>query len=205
MAKKKKRSTKSGNRLPVQLGLHLDIPAKTTPTDLRFVDPNVSYRDWKQVLAKSVQVGNWANWAIGACLVKGEQSFGEEYAQAVGEVGLSPDRATACKYVYERIPDLIRVKELSWSHHREIAPLETEEDRAEWLLLALKKDWSVAELKHELEERGLKKHRIPKTENPEEAESSNGSSSGPSTCPSCGEEEATVKIGSSCFAKIVKL
>ena len=146
--------------LPTPYGLHLELPAKVTSVNLEFVTGPLDYEDWRQTLFKVVQLGNWSNWALGACLVEGEARYGEAYAQAVSEAQISPDRAMACKYVYERIPELIRIKDLNWSIHREVAALPNEALRQEWLEECRKHAWTVTELKEKLKEAGLRQSRI---------------------------------------------
>ena len=142
-------------------GLHLELPAKVSAVNLEFTHGPLDYEDWRQTLFKIVQLGNWSNWALGACLVEGEARYGEAYAQAVSEAQISPDRAIACKYVYERIPELIRIKDLNWSVHREIAALPNEALRQEWLEECHKHGWTVSELKEKLKEAGLRQSRTP--------------------------------------------
>ena len=194
----------------VQLGLKLDFPAKITSTSLEFVG-RLSYEDGRQTLFKIAQVDNASNWWLAACIVEGEKRWGEEWAQAVGEAGISPPRALKLRYVYDRFPETLRVKELSWSHHVEIAPLETLELRGEWLVRCLKGNWTIAELKQQLEDSGLRAKGsvgddpgYDDTNREKDADGNNGGGgSGPAVCPVCGSEEATIKVGSSCFAQLV--
>lgn len=195
-----------GNGLPAtngQLGLHLEFPAKITSTNLEFKG-HLDYGEWKQTLFKVVQVSDGSNWWLGACLVEGEARFGEDYAQAIDEAKISPDRAMACKYVYERVPDLIRIKELRWSHHREIAPLEKLEDRQYWITECYKNSWSVVELKRQLEEAGMRKSRQPRLEGPPDEQNgdSGDSSADIEACGCCGALPAPERVCRGCLAII---
>ena len=183
-----------------RLGLHLDFPARVTAVNLEFAK-HLDYDDWKQTLFKVVQIGNWSNWAMGAVLVEGEARYGETYAQAVTEAGISPDRAMACKYVYERIPDLIRIKELKWSIHREIAPLDTLDSRQYWLTECHKHAWTVVELKEKLIEAGLRKTRQPRLEKPP-GEQSRDTIVEVDGCDSCGSLPVVGQVCRACMAII---
>jgi hypothetical protein len=83
-------------------------------------------------------------WWAGDLLVFGERTFGEEFAQAIGEYS----KQTLCNamWVSSRIELSRRLETLSWSHHQEVASLEP---RAQDKLLkaAVDNNWNVHELR----------------------------------------------------------
>jgi len=184
-----------------QLGFHLELPARVTATNLEFIG-HIEYEDWAQAIIRIAQARDRMNWHIGACIVEGENRFGEKYSQGISDAGISPTRAMACKYVYERFPETARIKELDWSHHREIAPLETVEERIEWIDRCYKKGWSVEDLKDELVKAGLRRTRKPSLPEPDPEPESDGAegSSGPQSCAVCGNPPANIRICPTCMS-----
>ena len=133
---------------------------KTTSTS---IEPpmGMGYEDWRIVLLRVRQLGDAFRWWYGQLVLFGEAHYGEIAAQAVSETGLDEETIMRYRTVAERIDERIRIRELSWSHHREVAytPNLTMEDRQEWLVRAYKNAWTVRELKEELELEGLRNHK----------------------------------------------
>lgn len=163
-------------------GLRVDFPAVVTATSLNFVG-RIDYDDWKQTLFKTKQLNDGSNWWLGACLAEGEARFGEDYAQAVAEAGISPDKAMAAKYVHDRIPEGIRIKEVTWSHHRIIASLATVDIRSQWIMDCYKHHWTVLELTQQLQDAGLKKARATRDAGSDEEGREDGGA--PKICECC--------------------
>lgn len=86
------------------------------------------------------------NWWIGDWLVFGEHSYGQKYSQAESITNHREDYLKACNFVSGNISVGNRVYGLSWSHHREVAPLEPAEQKV-WLAKALEFHWTVSELR----------------------------------------------------------
>lgn len=118
----------------------------------------MDYPAWAEVLRKVVQIRDASNWWTGAMLNHGGDAFGEQYAQAASETGLSEDTLSILQYVESRVPPANRVQGLSWSHHREVAKLPPEEQLT-WLTRARDGDWSVRELVEALRSEGKRKPR----------------------------------------------
>lgn len=121
---------------------------ETTPvswkprSDLRF-------EEWQAIGNTLQQVSASLNWWIGDWLNYGEQRWGEMYAQAMDITGWDYDRLRHCKYVSGRVQFGLRNPNLRWSHHKEVASLEPEEQAA-WLGRAEAESWTVRRLREEI-------------------------------------------------------
>lgn len=71
--------------------------------------------------------------------------FGEEYAQAVEGLGLSPGTLVNYSYTCRQVARSRRRPELSFAHHRVVAPLSPEGQRA-WLGKAADNTWTRSQL-----------------------------------------------------------
>lgn len=133
----------------------LTLPGKATATSLE-LPPRLDYDEWRIVLFRCVQLKHFAQFAIGDALNYGEKHWGEMYAQAASETGLSEDTLTIFKYVATRVHSLIRIK--NWTACRQVAKLAPQEQN-HWLQRFEKEGWSVQELIHELTAAGLRNTR----------------------------------------------
>lgn len=99
-----------------------------TPTALRF-KVDVSYEEWTRVGAALQRVEAALSWWLGDWANYGEHRYGERYAQAVEvseATGQPLGTVRIAQWVSERLPVVRRRTNLSWSHHREVAGLESE-------------------------------------------------------------------------------
>lgn len=192
----KSRGTSSSKNLipylkPSDGFLHVDLPGKITPVQLELF-PGLPIKRWSQTLAKVAQIRDGGNWWVGDALNYGEEHFGESYAQAASDTGLSEDTLMTLKYVAIRVEPINRIKELSWSHHREVAKFPAEEQR-EWLAAALKNGWNVRELKEALRKKGRRK---ASEKDGEDGESKN--------CETCGADKAPMRVCGPCASVSVE-
>lgn len=74
----------------------------------------------------------FARWWVGDWLNYGEQRWGEMYAQAEVTTGWDYQRLRDAKWVANGVHLSVRKDNLSWSHHKEVAHLEPQEQAA-WL------------------------------------------------------------------------
>lgn len=90
---------------------------------------------------------------IADALTFGEQTYGEDYAQAIEDarsaLGLKIKTVQNAIYTYKRIPVALRGASLTLSHYKEISPLEAEEQE-KFIARAVKENLTVAELKNEI-------------------------------------------------------
>lgn len=185
-----KKKITGGTNLPAgkgQLGLKLEFPAIVTSVALDFAKGVVAYEDMRQTLFKVVQVRDAANWWTGDILNAAEAKHGEKYTQMADETGLSPDTLMILSHVARRVDPITRRKELSWSHHREVAKFEAHE-QAKWLQKAIEKGWSVADLKEAIKKAGGK----DKDDEPK------GEEEGEKCCDCCGAGKPGMKVCGKC-------
>ncbi len=119
--------------------------------DLRVAD-GVSFEEWKAIGRRLLGFADSSKWWIGDWLAYGEWSYGEKSKVVREELHKEYDEVRHYAYVAANVPRSIRrdPSEVSWSHHRLLAPLvPTEQER--WLALAADNGWSHSELKEELQ------------------------------------------------------
>lgn len=114
--------------------------------------PAMTYDEWAEVGVTLQTIQGAVNWWVGDWLNEGEKRYGETYAQAIEATGRNYDDLVRCKFVSAHVESLTRVNNLSWSHHREIASLEPD-DQAGFLAWAEESGASVQELRHEMRQR----------------------------------------------------
>src|ERR1043166_7908158 len=134
-----------------------DLPGKTTAVSLQ-LPMRLEYDEWRAAGMRLAQFKEWTQFAIGDWLLFGSAHYGQEYAQAASETELAEEALQTFQYVAERIDPTRRVKNVSWSHHREVAPL-LPSQQSKWLSKCEQEKWSVQELRDRLTEAGLKKKR----------------------------------------------
>lgn len=93
---------------------------------------NLTREQWEEVAGTIQQMVISVPWWVGDVLVYG-QRFGEEMWQAIKDRGGADyERLRKYMWVAENVPIGTRVPMLKWSHHREVADLEPDKQRA-WL------------------------------------------------------------------------
>ena len=89
-----------------------------------------------------------ALWWWGDALAYGEKNYGSTYTQALEESGYAYQSLAQAKAVSQRIQFSSRYKNLSWSHHAEVAmAIDDPIDRAVWLKRAETEGMSKSELR----------------------------------------------------------
>lgn len=127
-------------------------PFTATPTGLIVTAP-VPYEVWEAYGGALRRVESSLQWVIGDWLVYGEDTYGEMYAQATSLwPGRTIERLKRYAWVSQCVPLCVRTQNLSWTHHLEVASLETSKQIA-WLDKAEQEDWSSRELKAHLDGR----------------------------------------------------
>lgn len=125
------------------------VGARATSTALT-LDENMSPGAWRQVLGRILKLSDSSAWWIGDALVHGEWRYGEKYREALETLEVDYDRARDYAYVAGNVPASVRLKDLSFYHHRVVAKL-VPADQARWLTKAREDGWSVRKLRDELE------------------------------------------------------
>lgn len=104
----------------------MGIPGQLTPTSLILPD-NLSFEEWDRVGVILLVLREGIEWWIGDWLRFGQHKYGDMYTQAQAITGRSYSTLTKYKFVAEKIESFRRRKNLPWSHHAEVASLESEE------------------------------------------------------------------------------
>lgn len=180
----KKAAEKNRELVVVKAEKYFDIPGKMTAVSLELPSA-MEYEEWSPAIVKLAQIHDASNFWIGDALNFGEGHYGEMYSQAASETGIREDRLVILKYVSLHVIPASRIKEATWSHHREVASLEPEK-QTEWLEKSVKNNWTVRELKEAMGKKNLK-----------EPESSNEDTG---MCLCCGESAAVVAVCLRCQA-----
>lgn len=103
----------------------------------------------EQFEAMAWTIGTWheaIRWWIGDLEFHGEAKFGEDVYQYLETLGISPESKRQYLRVSGDVPLRRRRTELSWSHHREVAPLHDEWEQAVCLQYAVENRWTKQEL-----------------------------------------------------------
>ncbi len=86
----------------------------------------LSYDDWYEVGRGLSRVGGAVNWWIGDWINYGEKRWGQTYAQALELFGEQYEYKTLADMasIARRVKFPIRIGNLSWAHHKEVAKLD---------------------------------------------------------------------------------
>lgn len=109
------------------------------PSDLT-MEQYISIANTFQQIQKSL-----AYW-YGDLLNRGEELFGEDFAQAIPEIGRASETLLKYKQVARNVPREIRQSQLSWTHHLYITFVD-QDQRGDLLKMALNMGLSSRELK----------------------------------------------------------
>lgn len=112
----------------------------------------------EQFEAMAFKIGMWheaIKWWIGDLEFQGEAVFGEAVYQYLETLNISNESKRQYLRVAGDVPLQRRRTELSWSHHRAVAPL-APDDQIEWLQRAVESRWTKQELEAQIKEwRGI--------------------------------------------------
>lgn len=93
------------------------------------LSPGLSFSEWSEV-GKSLSFGHGMHqWWIGDWLNYGEESFGEKCHEIAGITKYKKGYLAGLKSVSKAVPLALRCANLKWGHHKEVAILETDEDK----------------------------------------------------------------------------
>ena len=121
-------------------------PFQATAVGLVVTEENVPYELWQAYGSGLRQVEGAIQWIIGDWLNYGERKYGEMYSQAMDETDYEYGTLANDKYVAGKVQFSHRCEDLSWVHHREVAPLDPDEQE-HWLNEAVEQGYTVKELR----------------------------------------------------------
>lgn len=120
--------------------------------------PGISWDEWVSLWRTAEGMHQSSNFYMGDALLAGQREFGERFAQVVDPKYIHAQRGAM--WVCSRIEPARRKASLSFSLHRELASLDpAEQDR--WLDLAEAGQWTVKDLKEEIEAERARQHNGP--------------------------------------------
>ena len=119
------------------------------------VKGNPDFEDWMNYgQALKTLEGTARQFAIGDWIVAGFDTYQHGKWEAVKQVWNDTDVGLLQQYEYisKCVKSLIRIKDLSWSHHRTVADLPSDKQK-HWLEQAVASKWSVATLRQKMTEK----------------------------------------------------
>lgn len=125
-----------------------------SPQGLAIPD-GLAFEEWEQIGQSLRQINGGVLWWIGDWLNYGEQRYGEKYSQALEATDYEYQTLRDAAWVSKEIGLSRRRDNLSWSHHREVAPLPVDE-QSRWLNTAEAEGWSSRDLRREVKSEGIR-------------------------------------------------
>lgn len=128
---------------------------------------DLDYHVWARHGPRLGQIGRSAGWWLGDWVRYGAERYGHRYAAASRLTGYDHQTLMNMVYVATRFEISRRREKLSWSHHAEVAALDTQQQDY-WLDRAATEGLTIRTLRHELSRtRGIEnRHRTLPTEQP---------------------------------------
>lgn len=108
--------------------------------------PGLPFARWLHFMETLGGVHTATKWAIGDGLNYGEHEYGEKYSQAAARLRVKPETLMDWAWVSRSVPISLRNEVLSFSHHRAVARLPEEQQRA-WLRDAITHSWGANTLR----------------------------------------------------------
>lgn len=128
----------------------LSIPGVITETGLE-LPPDLTYDEWESVGRTLQRIERSVMWWVGDWLNYGERKYGETYSQALDTTDYAYQTLADAAWVASKVEPSVRNENLSWNHHRAIAPLPIAEQE-QWLEKAVANQWGYRELRDALQE-----------------------------------------------------
>jgi len=135
--------------------VHLGMRGRFTPTGLLLPD-DMPVEEWLEVCEYLGLCQKAVLWWWGDALAFGERKYGEMYSQALDATDYSYQALNDAVYVAKNVTFSRRRENLSWSHHREVAPLPPAEQE-EWLLRAEEEGLTRAALRAAIKQKAYER------------------------------------------------
>jgi len=131
-----------------------------TPVGLE-IRKDLPFEKWAAI-GKSLKKLNGAlQWWWGDWMVYGDITYGEMSSQELEACPYDESRLRILKSICSNVKLLTRVNNLSFAHHRLVAPLK-EKEQSKWLRMAEENNWTIWELKQAIKESKQKEIPLPK-------------------------------------------
>lgn len=119
----------------------------------------LGFNEWRAIGEKLVRMQDSSQWWVGDWLAYGDR-YRRDYTTAMEQLDHSFHALRNYAYVSSRVESALRSADLSWSHHRLVAPLEPDQQRY-WLDEALRHGWTVRDLEQSIAEQRSSGARPP--------------------------------------------
>tara|TARA_R100000664_G_scaffold12647_2_gene20319 strand:+ start:1881 stop:2480 length:600 start_codon:yes stop_codon:yes gene_type:complete len=110
------------------------------------IPEDTSWEEWFKAGVVLQAIHKHINFWIGDWILYGENKFPDTYSQAVFLTGKSDTTLRNCAWVASVFPAVER-RDLSWTHHLEVAGMENTADRDHLLDKAEEEEWSAGYLR----------------------------------------------------------
>jgi len=107
---------------------------------------NLQYVEWENIGDYLKNIERSVQWWMGDWLNYGEHTYGEKYSQALYMGEYEYQTLANFKWVSSRVEFSVRTENLSWEHHKVVAPL-IKKEQVFFLNIAVEEKLSVRELK----------------------------------------------------------
>lgn len=142
-------------RLPLEVdGAEATVTSLSLPAELRV-------NDWERIGGQLELAQNANLWWIADWAAYGDRCYRKQYPLLLEKMFARESLASLAS-IARSVEPLRRRKDLSFSHHREVAPLPPDE-QTEWLSDAFDHGWSVRELRERIAaaRRGVRRPSLP--------------------------------------------
>jgi hypothetical protein len=133
-------------RLDAAIGATVTATSLTLPAGLPF-------EQWRRLLDRLERRETQVRWWIADALAYGQRTYRRDYPAALEQI-YTRQSLHDLVYVARHVSPERRRESLSFSHHREVAALDGEEQRR-WLEAAARGRWSTKQLRESLRSAGL--------------------------------------------------
>jgi transcriptional regulator with XRE-family HTH domain len=127
--------------------------AKVTAVGLQLKE-RTSFQAWQEIGAQLLALEGGLNWWLGDWLNFGQAKYGEKYTAAIEITGRDRQNLADLAWVAGRYEPARRRESLSWTHHREVAALPSD-DQDRLLDTAEREKWSVRALRESIQGKRL--------------------------------------------------
>lgn len=146
--------SKTDTDVAVRKSTALSIPCVTLTATSAVVDEQISEEQFAAAFQQLTHMHGALSWWLGDLLTFGKMNYRDLTLQLEGEYKREQRSLEDYSYVSANISSTVRTVDLEWSHHKLVAPLLARVQK-KWLQLAVKNDWTVAEMRKELKAAGL--------------------------------------------------
>lgn len=120
---------------------------QATPVGLVFSD-NINIDEFEQIGNTLLMFESGIQWCLGDWIALGDNfEWGSTYEHVAGQFDVDVDTIRKYKQTAEKVQMRIRNPDLSFSHHRLVANMESDVERKRWLNRAIENDWTVSQMR----------------------------------------------------------